>query len=144
MTTQTAMPPKLERGNWWSRNWKWFVPVVCVSALALFVAFVGLILTVVFGAIKSSDAYKIPVATAKADERVIGALGTPVEERLFVSGKIHVSGGAGEANLSIPLAGPQGKGTLYVEGTRSAGKWEFSMLVFEAKGERIDLKANGE
>lgn len=33
--------PKEE--NWWSRNWKWFVPVSCFSALVLLVGFVALI-----------------------------------------------------------------------------------------------------
>ena len=40
-----------KQGNWWDRNWKWFVPVGCLGALALVAVFVGAILMIVFGAI---------------------------------------------------------------------------------------------
>ena len=141
MGTSISLPPKLQKRNGWSRNWKWLVPVGCVGVVILFAGFVVLMMAVLFGAIKSSDAYKIPVATAKADPRVINAIGSPVKERFFVNGSIHVSGPSGEADLSIPISGPKGKGTIYVVATKAVGKWNFSNLVFQAKGssKRIDL-----
>ena len=47
----------------------------------------------------------------------------------------------GEANLSIPLSGPKGKATLYVEAKKSADVWLFQTMVvkIEKTGERIDL-----
>jgi hypothetical protein len=44
-------------------------------------------------------------------------------------------------NLSIPLRGPKGKATLYVEAKKSADLWMFQTMVvkIEKTGQRIDL-----
>ncbi len=107
----------------------------------VFLAFGGLILMVVFGAIKSSDAYKTAVARASADPRVVNALGTPIKEGMLVSGSIKTSGPSGNADLSIPISGPKGKGTIYAVATKSAGQWRYSTLTVEVAGtgERIEL-----
>lgn len=115
------------------------MPLLGVTALALFAAFAAGILWIVFGAIKSSDAYKSSLAIAKADARVISALGSPVKEGFFVTGNIHVSGPSGEASLAIPISGPKGEGTIYVEATKVVGQWHFSNLTFQVQGTRIDL-----
>jgi len=135
-----SLPPK-KPTNWWQRNWKWFVPVGCLGLLAIFTGFVVLIVTIVFGVIKSSDVYKGALVRAKADPAVEMALGTPIEEGLFVMGNINVSGSSGEANLAIPISGPDDKATIYVVAEKSAGRWIFLTLVVEIKttGERIDL-----
>ena len=107
----------------------------------LFVVFVGSIVLIVFSAMKSSDIYKDALARAKTHPAVIEALGSPVTEGLLVSGNTNVNGASGEANLSIPVSGPKGKGTIYVAATKSLGRWNYSGLVLEiAKTrQRIDL-----
>ena len=126
--------------NWWGRNWKWFVPV-CVGSLVLFAGGIVLFAYAVLGMMKSSDAYKEAVAKARAHQSVQKSIGTPIEEGTFVSGNINISGSSGQANLSIPISGPNGNGTIFVVATRSAGLWKFSTLVVEIKEtrERIDL-----
>ena len=127
--------------NWWGRNWKWFVPVGCLGALVLFAGFIVLIMCLVFGMMKSSDAYKDAVARARAHPSVQKTIGTPIEEGMFITGNINVSGPSGQANLSIPISGPNGKGRIYVVAAKSAGQWTFSTLVVEIKEtkQRIDL-----
>src|SRR5436305_8657544 len=92
--------------NWWNRNWKWFVPVGCLSVTIFFVAFVASIIFIVFSAVKSTDVYKDALARAKADPAVIEALGSPIKEGLLVSGNTNVNGASGEANLAIPVSRP--------------------------------------
>ena len=67
---------------------------------------------IVFSAMKSSDAYKIALARAKADPRVEEAIGTPIKAGLFVSGS-----------------------------TKEEGEWKYSKLVVKIAdtGEKIDL-----
>ena len=127
--------------SWWLRNWKWFVPVGCLTMLILLVAFVGSIVLIVFGALKSSDAYKTAVARAKANPQVIEALGTPIEQGMFVAGKTNVDGSSGEADLTIPLSGPKGKAKVYAIATKRAGRWTYSTLEAEVDGreDRINL-----
>jgi hypothetical protein len=133
-----APPP---RPGWWRRNWKWFVPAGCLSFIALGVGLIACIVVVVFGVIKSSDAYKIAVAHAKADPRVVEALGSPITEGWMVSGNTNVSGGSGESDLTIPIHGPQGDGKIYAVAKKSGGHWEYSKLVVEVAktGDTIDL-----
>jgi len=107
----------------------------------LFVVFVGSIVLIVFSAVKSSDVYKDALARAKTHPAVIEALGSPVTEGLLLSGNTNVNGASGEANLSIPVSGPKGKGTIYVAATKSLGRWNYSGLVLEIERthQRIDL-----
>src|SRR5438034_5432584 len=123
------------------RNWKWFVPVGCFSIAMLFVAFVGSVVLIVFSAIKSTNVYKDALARAKAHPSVIEILGSPINEGFLVSGNTNVNGASGEANLSIPISGPKGKGTIYVAANKSLGKWNYSGLIVEIEKthQRIDL-----
>jgi hypothetical protein len=127
--------------DWWLRNWKWFVPVGCMGTLVLFVAFVSSVALIVFSAMKSTDVYKEALARAKANSAVIEALGSPIIEGFLVSGNTNVNGASGEANLSIPISGPKGKGTIYVSANKSLGRWNYSGLIVEIgkTHQRIDL-----
>jgi hypothetical protein len=129
------------RAGWWSRNWKWFVPLGCLTMIGLVVTFVAVIVVIVFGAMKSTDVYKDSLARAQKHPAVVEALGSPVDDGLFMSGKTEVNGASGEANLSVPISGPKGQGTLYIVAKKSAGQWNYEQLVVELAqgGERINL-----
>jgi hypothetical protein len=137
----TPSPTAPPRRNWWQRNWKWFVPTGCLTLILLAVAFVAMVVVVVFGAMKSSDAYRIAASRARNDERVARAIGKPITEGLFVSGHTNVNGGSGQADLEIPISGPKGKAKIYAIATKSGGEWVYSKLVVrvESTGETIDL-----
>ncbi len=93
------------------------------------------------GIMKETDAYRIALARAEGNSAVIEAIGSPISQTGIVSGKSNVNGPTGEANLSIPLSGPKGKATLYVEAKKSADLWVFQTMVvkIEKTSERIDL-----
>jgi hypothetical protein len=133
--------PSRPRSNWWTRNWKWFVPAGCLTILVLFLVFVGSIVVIVFSAIKSTEPYKDAFTRAKMHPAVTEALGSPNKEGFFVSGNTNVNGAAGEANLATPISGRKGKGTIYVKAAKSLGRWSYSDLVVEiqATRNRIDL-----
>ena len=133
----TQLPPP----SWWSRNWKWFVPVLGVVVVSFGVMFIGGIFLAVTTSMKSTDAYREAVERATQNEAVQAALGTPITPGFLVSGSFNVSGSSGRANLAIPISGPQGKATIHAVATRSAGEWNFDTLVVKirATGERIDL-----
>jgi hypothetical protein len=95
----------------------------------------------IMGLLKSSGAYSGAVARAIAAPAVIDALGTPIKEGFFVTGKISVKGTSGKAELSIPITGPKADATIYVVGAREVGAWHFDRLVVQIKpgGKRIEL-----
>ena len=135
------MTDEPQKRSWWSRNWKWFVPAGCLAICILFIGFLALIISLAFGLIKSSDAYKDALAKAKANPAVVKALGEPIGEGFLVGGNINVNGASGQADLAIPISGPKGKATLYAVASKSAGQWTFSQLIVEVgeTKERIDL-----
>lgn len=133
--------PPLPARNWWSRNWKWFVPSGCLTILLLFAIFIFGIISFVFGIMKSTDVYKDTLAKVRAEPAVIEALGSPIKDGMFFSGSTNVNGASGEANLAIPISGSKGKGTIYVVAVKSAGLWNYTILAVEISEtkKRIDL-----
>lgn len=131
--------------SWWSRNWKWFVPIGCLVPLLGCGGLITLILVSVLGAIKSSEVYADALAKAKAHEEVKALLGEPIEAGFWVIGNLEVSGQAGSADLKIPLTGPKGSATLNVVAMKAAGRWQYSVLEVQpaGAGARIDLRSKG-
>jgi len=143
MTTMSVPnEPGLPR-SWWSRNWKWVVPVgVIVPLLLCGTCIIGLT-TVVFGALRSADVTKQAVARAEADPQVVAQLGQPITLGFMVTGSINITGSTGKADLSIPISGPKGKATVSALASRGGGVWTFSKLDVtpEGGGPPIDLLA---
>lgn len=142
------MPPPLPGAlpaHWWDRNWKWFVPALGLSMMALLAGFVLALLWFVSTMLKSSEPYRHAVSVAREDARVVAALGTPIEAGFLPMGELITGGGSGSANLSIRLSGPQGSGHVYLRATRRAGVWRYEALSFVAKdsGTRIELPHEG-
>ncbi len=137
-----AVPPP--RPGWWSRNWKWFVPMGCLTFIGIFVAVILLLFVVIFGAMRSSDVYKEAVSRARANPEVTEAMGAPLKEGFFVSGTTNVSGGTGDANLEISISGPKGSGKIYAVAEKAAGQWTYSRLevVTNGSNQRINLRAD--
>lgn len=117
------------------------MPLGCFSIAVLFVVFVGTVVLIVFRALKSTDVYKDALAKAKADPAVIEVLGSPVMDGFLVSRNTNVNVASGEANLSIPITGPKGKGMIYVAAKKSLGQWNYSGLIVEIANthQRIDV-----
>jgi hypothetical protein len=143
MPQSTAPAPALmpnQGRSWLGRNWKKLLAAMFLCG-AVFV--VG-IFTLIMGAMRSSDVAKEAIARAQSSPLVAQRLGTPIGEGWLVSGSINVSPGAGDADLSLPISGPKGKGTVYVRAQKTAGTWEYIMMVATTEGsnDRIDLLAS--
>lgn len=134
--------PTTPTPSWFARNWKWVVPLGCLSMIAAFVVFLAGIFLVVFGLLRSSDVYQHALERASTNEAVVEALGEPIEPGWYLTGSINVQGPSGDADISIPIAGPKGKGAIYASATKKAGLWSYSILEVEIEGrdDRIDLR----
>jgi len=137
-TSPTLIPN--QGRSWLGRNWKWLLAAVFVCG-AVFV--VG-ILTLVMGAMRGSDVAREATARAQSNALLGQHLGTPISEGWLVGGSINVSPGAGDADLSVPISGPKGKGTVYVRAQKAGGAWSYSLMeaTIEGSSERIDLLAS--
>jgi Cytochrome oxidase complex assembly protein 1 len=130
-----AMPN--QRRSWLGRNWKKLLAAVFVCGLVFVVGIVALIM----GTMRSSDVATEAFARARSNSLVAQRLGAPISEGWFVGGSINVSPGSGDADLSVPISGPKGKGTVYVTARKTAGTWAYSMMLaaIEGSNEKIDL-----
>lgn len=129
------------RPNWFTRNWKWAVPFGVLAMLLLALAFVGGIFFLVESSFQHSEFYAQALQRARANPRVAQKFGKPLQAGWLATGKLNTSGSSGDADISIPVSGPKGKGTLYVVAKKSAGVWTIVTLQVEVTGEaeRIDL-----
>jgi Cytochrome oxidase complex assembly protein 1 len=127
------------RKSWFSRNWKWLVPVILIVVCGLPLALMG----AVFAAMKNSDAAKESVFQAQTNSQVVNQLGTPIAAGWLVTGSINTSTTSGDADLAIPISGPKGHAKIYVTAHKVAGAWNYSVMEVAIAGsnERINLLA---
>ena len=121
--------------------WVKWIGVGCLGLFLVVGLAIWAFVSLIMGSLKQSDAYKEALNKVRADAAAVEALGEPIEAGFFLSGSVNVSGPSGDAVLAIPLEGSKAEGTLYLEATKQAGRWKYSLLELAVDGrpERIDL-----
>ncbi|TNF53171.1 hypothetical protein EP227_06320 [bacterium] len=122
--------------DWFERNWKWLVPATLFIFTVVCAAFISGILYIVLVSVKSSGVYKDAVIIVQHHDDAREVLGEPIRTKWYVMGSINVSGPSGKAELSIPVYGPQGNGTVHLEAEKKAGKWTYEYLILEIEDSR--------
>jgi hypothetical protein len=125
--------------SWWSRNWKWVVPVGCLVPMLCCLSFVGATYFGVSKLIEGSPVFATALERASGHPEVKELLGEPLIPGFGVQGNLNESGEGGVANFSVPISGPKGKGKLFVEAQRVRGRWDFERIDVEAGGKMIDV-----
>ena len=115
----------------------------CGMLVLGFMVIIAAFIFFVFSTISKSDGVDAAVRHATDSEQVRALLGYPVEKKGFVSGSVNVNNGAGSVDVTIPISGPKGKGSLRAVGTKAAGAsvWDFTTLRFTSEGasQSLDL-----
>lgn len=138
-----AAPPPPKKKGWFRRNLAWFIPVLVLIVLGSCGGCIFGIFSMAMGMIKGSDVYQDALAQAKANVTVQAELGTPITDGWMPTGNISTSNSSGKADMSIPIKGPKGEGTIELVAIRTAGKWTYSTLqvTITGSGKTIDLLA---
>ena len=90
-------------------------------------------------AIRQTEPYQHSVDLAINSPKVHQALGEPVTARRFPQGAVNSANG-GDAELYIPIHGPDGNATIRVNGTNINGSWKYyAIRVDTDRGEHINL-----
>lgn len=100
----------------------------CGVLIFLGAAFLAVLVFVVVGAIKRSDAYTEALSRVRADQRVVAVLGEPIGPGFWVIGSMNLNNGKGNAGFTFPVSGPKGKAKVHVVATTEGEKWEYSTL----------------
>jgi hypothetical protein len=121
--------------SWLERNWKWFIPVLVVTGVLVLTLFVGGIFWGVMSIMRSSYPYQLAVKRATESPAVAAKIGHLLHIGWLVSGNVNLSGPEGNASLSIPVSGWNGKGDNIVVGKKHAKHCNFETLEVDVKGE---------
>ena len=133
------MENQAPKKSWLARYW-WAVIVVLLLVMGLScVICVGGGFYGIVSLMKSNPAFADSLAMVQENPRAQQLLGTPIEAGWFVSGEVNVTPASGTAELSYPVSGPKGSGTVYVSARKIAGEWVITSLylVMEKTGEKI-------
>lgn len=141
MTPQGQMGAPAQQPGWFSRNWKWLVPVGCGLPLMCCGIFSAVTYFGVSKVIQGTPVFAEALEKANTNPEVTAALGSPVTPGMMLNGSVKQSGNTGTADFTIPLKGPKGEGSLQVSATMKGGKWTFDTLTADVGGKSIDLLA---
>jgi hypothetical protein len=141
MTPQGQVGAPAQQPGWFSRNWKWLLGVGCLGMVTCCGLFGAVTWFTAQKVIQGSPVFAEAIAKANSNPDVTAALGHPVTPGGMVQGEVKDSGGTGSASLTLPIEGPKGKGTLYVEATKSGNEWKFTSLKADVGGPQVDLLA---
>jgi hypothetical protein len=105
------------------------------TLIVLLGAFVAVVFTVVETSFRKSTVYKEAITRAERDPQVANRIGIPLRPSRVLQGQINVSGSSGTAHMAIPVTGPRGKATIYLDARKAAGTWEFRTLQVQFDGQ---------
>lgn len=131
-------PPPQSGGG---KKWILFGCGGCLALIVLGAIAVAGLVFFVFGAIKKSDVYAEALKRAQSSPQVQAALGTPIEDGMWVAGSVNMSNDTGHAEITSPLSGPKAQGALVLKADKATGSpWSYSVLEVQIPGaEKIDL-----
>jgi hypothetical protein len=124
----------VDNRSWWSRNWKWLLPSGCLTLLIVFGLFIGSLFYGVTSMMKNSDVYVHSLTVVKENEKVISLIGKPIDADGMTFGNISTSNNSGEADLTIPVKGTRGKGSIHVIAHKENNVWNYQLMEFYADG----------
>jgi hypothetical protein len=113
----------------------------CGGLLLAFVLFFSFLFGVIFYSLKNSEPYNHAVAVVNRSPSAAKLLGAPLKMGMFPTGSINVSGGgsSGNAEIQIPVSGPEGEGRVTVVAKKKDGKWAYDTLVLRVKGNEREI-----
>lgn len=103
----------------------------CLALIVVGILGIGGLTFGIFKLMKNNDPYRDSIAAVGSSPEAAAALGTPIKPGFLLSGNISTENGEGTVDFSIPVSGPNGKGTIRVVGTKSSGASQWSYQTWE-------------
>lgn len=118
---------------------KWLA-IGCGALLVLACIAVVAVVMFAFAAMRRTDVYREAFTRASNDPRVIEALGTPIEDGWWLTGRIDNDHNDGVARITFPISGPKGKARVHFSASRENDAWSYSSIIVRPeKGGEIDV-----
>jgi Cytochrome oxidase complex assembly protein 1 len=121
--------------TWLDRNARWKIPLGCLILVVFMVGFIAFVFTIVEGSFRRSTVFQEALARAERNAEVANRVGAPLKAGWGSQGSMQVSGSSGTARMSIPVTGPRGRATIYLDARKTAGTWTFNALLVQFGGQ---------
>ncbi len=117
------------------RNAGWKIPLGCLIVVVFFGGFLATIFTIVETSFRKSEIYHEAINRAEQSSQIANRIGVPLRPGRVLQGQLNVPGSSGTAKMAIPVTGPRGKATIYLDARKTAGTWQFLTLQVHFEGE---------
>lgn len=128
MTTRHSTPPWLERLHWWLRR----ATVAMLMVLLISLTTVGVLIYLV----TSSTPYRESMLEVRLHPAVIARLGTPIDTGWLISGRHRSENGVFILDIAVPVTGPKGAGTVFLEASKQDESWVVDRIIVEVKNQK--------
>ena len=130
---QAYYPPPPPQGG--GKKWIFWGCGGCLGLLVVAGIAGYFIFSSVLGMLEKSAPYQDGLARAQQSPEVRQALGEPVEKDGMVNGRININNDAGSADLTVPLKGTKGTGSLHIVSEKEPGQnWQPQVLDVNVNG----------
>jgi len=109
--------------NWYQRNWYWVMPVGFLMPVILVVGCGLMLITMSVVSKRFSDVHTMAIQEVQAHPDVITRLGEPVKSGWNINGNITRRDDVGDADLEIPVTGPNGEAVIHVKARQYDDEW---------------------
>lgn len=136
MSTEGSPPQQVSQQKSSGGKIAAFIGCGCLGIILVGAGFVAVLVFGVGKMLKGNDAYRESVALVQSNPQAIAALGEPIKPGFMVSGSFNFTNGEGTVDLTIPVSGPKGSGSLRVVGEKKAsGPWTYSTRELQVEGQ---------
>ncbi|MCK6472080.1 MAG: cytochrome c oxidase assembly factor 1 family protein [Planctomycetes bacterium] len=124
------------------RSWPKALALGCLGLAACGVLLVALLVELLVGALKSSEAYNASLAAVRASDEIREDFGEPLSPAWWVTGSVQIENADADAELEYRISGPKAQGKVAVRGAKRCGAWAYEVLiVVRDDGKTYDLLA---
>ena len=123
----------IEHKSWWSRNWKWFIPLITVLLIGMIIistSKVGESISDITKAYADVSIYENAIEKAQQNEQVKELLGElkPIGNMAIVEGSVIYSSNNNSVDMSLRIKGSKGKGKIDISADRNESEWNYKKI----------------
>ena len=129
--------------NWWTKNWKWFVPtfLFLITILGLFSSISNGNVTDIAQAYSDASLYENAIKKAKTNQRVLEVLGEikPIDKLAILEGTAIYSKNNNSVETSIRIKGTKGKAKLDIVADKKGTEWIYKKINIRIKNPKEEI-----
>lgn len=119
--------------NWWSRNWKWLVPIcglMLISILIFFTTGMNGIATDFAQAYSETELYEDAIEKVNSEPKINEILGEikPIDKLTILEGEVRYSNANNTVNSTVKINGSKGKANMDISADKIDGKWNYTKI----------------